>query len=560
MSATRTRLRACRVHRNGPPETDWSPPSSSRVLWPSVEPEVPPPLGLPVVAVRPRVGEHVDPVVPDLHGQRVRVGVRGDGQEAVRAAVAAAPDLSAPDRAGWSCPASAKSAGRAAGRARPVPVASAGAARPAAGCARRCRSPPATRRAGRTRRRRWPAARPSGRCRRRPRPDRARRPRRPGAAAAGGSSTTAASASVIRSSTSRIVAGTGAPAASASATAARPSSSTRPWYSVASSRLRPEGKVLLRSCRSSDRSASAPPARRGGEPGERAGRGELPGGLGDDVVVRRGPPAGEGGQPALVVPDLVQRHRVALEQGGRARPAVEQPADPHPGQQPDAQLDAAGPVHAAQRRVGRPPRPQVLGHPLGVPLVPGDRVGGGEHGEVLVPGRLPDLLDVPDRVLVAVRHVEGVAPGARRPVFGSYHQSGSARSSRSTPKNSACPAISRSASATRRFAASGGTAAIVPAGSTAVNRAPVTLGQSRPRRPPPPPAHRVARPAADLPRPHPGQPPQVPARTPRLTVIGPPPASPARRRPGRPARRGWPPWWRPATPAAPASARRSARP
>ncbi len=56
-------------------------------------PEVLPPLGLPVVAERPRVGEHVDPVVPYLHRQRVRVGVRGDRQETVRTAVATAPDL-----------------------------------------------------------------------------------------------------------------------------------------------------------------------------------------------------------------------------------------------------------------------------------------------------------------------------------------------------------------------------------------------------------------------------------------------------------------------------------
>ncbi len=71
------------------------------------------------------------------------------------------------------------------------------------------------------------------------------------------SSTIAASASVIRSSTSRTVGGTGTSARSASARAARPSSSTSPWYSVASSRLRPDRKVLPRRCRSRDRSASA---------------------------------------------------------------------------------------------------------------------------------------------------------------------------------------------------------------------------------------------------------------------------------------------------------------
>ncbi len=86
--------------------------------------------------------------------------------------------------------------------------------------------------------------------------------------------------------------------------------------------------------------------------------------------------------------------------------------------------------------------------------------------------------------------------GARRPVFGSNCQSGSAMSSRTTPKNSARPDISRSASATRRFTASGSTAASAPSGSTAVNRTPVTGGRSgsadrRRRR-----LHRVDGPAA----------------------------------------------------------------
>jgi hypothetical protein len=42
----------------------------------------------------------------------------------------------------------------------------------------------------------------------------------------------------------------------------------------------------------------------------------------------------------------------------------------------------------------------VLGDALGVPVVAGQGVGRGQHGEVLVPRRLPDLLDVADRVLV----------------------------------------------------------------------------------------------------------------------------------------------------------------
>ena len=59
-----------------------------------------PPLRLAVVAVRARVDQDVDAVVPDLERQRVGVGVGGDRQEAVRPAVAAAPDLRAVRRAG----------------------------------------------------------------------------------------------------------------------------------------------------------------------------------------------------------------------------------------------------------------------------------------------------------------------------------------------------------------------------------------------------------------------------------------------------------------------------
>src|SRR5690606_20922425 len=118
-----------------------------------------------------------------------------------------------------------------------------------------------------------------------------------------------------------------------------------------------------------------------------------------------------------------------------------------------------------------------------------------------------------------------------------------------------------SASATRRFAASGGTEAIAAAGRTAVNRAPATSGQvgggaDRHRRlrtasPTRPPTSRG--PSRDSRR-------RYQPGLPELAVIVPPPASPARRRPPRPAPRGWPPWWPPATPAAPASLRRSVPP
>ena len=92
------------------------------------------------------------------------------------------------------------------------------------------------------------------------------------------------------------------------------------------------------------------------------------------------------------------------------------------------ELDPAGPVHAGEERVLPPPRPQLVGDCLGVALVAGEPPRGGEHGQVVVPGHLPDLLDVAGDRLVAVVDAEreDVASGARRPVTGSRNQSGSA--------------------------------------------------------------------------------------------------------------------------------------
>ena len=90
-----------------------------------------------------------------------------------------------------------------------------------------------------------------------------------------------------------------------------------------------------------------------GEPGKGAGRREPTGRLGDDVVVGRrargcGRPRGTPGASGSGA-----ARRVVVEEVGHARPVVEQPADPHPAHQPDADLDAAGPVHAGQERVRR---------------------------------------------------------------------------------------------------------------------------------------------------------------------------------------------------------------
>ena len=49
----------------------------------------------------------------------------------------------------------------------------------------------------------------------------------------------------------------------------------------------------------------------------------------------------------------------------------------------------------------------VLGGHLGVSGPAGDGVRGGEHGQMVMAGQLPDLLDRPDRARVAVLDVAG---------------------------------------------------------------------------------------------------------------------------------------------------------
>ena len=102
-----------------------------------------------------------------------------------------------------------------------------------------------------------------------------------------------------------------------------------------------------------------------------------------------------------------------------AGPVVEQAADPGQADQPDAELDAAGPVHARQERVLPPPGAELARHPVRVRLVAGQEPGGGQQREVLQPGDLPDLLDVAGLLLRAVVDPEAVAVrvgrGARSP-------------------------------------------------------------------------------------------------------------------------------------------------
>ncbi len=104
---------------------------------------------------------------------------------------------------------------------------------------------------------------------------------------------------------------------------------------------------------------------------------------------------------------------IVLEQRRGTAPIPKQRADPGPGQQAQAHLDAAHPVHALQEGIGVPPRHEMCRRTVGEPLVAGQPPGARQQRCRLVTGEFPDELDVADRRLVAIRDIEavGVARG-----------------------------------------------------------------------------------------------------------------------------------------------------
>ena len=158
-----------------------------------------------------------------------------------------------------------------------------------------------------------------------------------------------------------------------------------------------------------------PPARGLREIGKGAAGGELACLLGDQVVVRRGAVAAEAGEVLLMMVQLTQEFGVVVEQGRDAGPTVQQAPDPDPGEQPDAELDAAGPMDAGEERVAPPPGAQLRGREVRVARVGGQEIGGGQHGELVVARRLPDVFDGADLADVATVDVERVGGVGRAP-------------------------------------------------------------------------------------------------------------------------------------------------
>ena len=88
-----SRAFAWRSHRNGPPSAGLAPAVELDCVVRDRRAEVRTPRGLAVVAVRTRIGQHVHAAVADLYGKSVGMGMRGDAEVSVRAAITTAPDL-----------------------------------------------------------------------------------------------------------------------------------------------------------------------------------------------------------------------------------------------------------------------------------------------------------------------------------------------------------------------------------------------------------------------------------------------------------------------------------
>ena len=156
------------------------------------------------------------------------------------------------------------------------------------------------------------------------------------------------------------------------------------------------------------------PASTLGEPVEGKRRHQEAGGLGDHVVVGRRPPAAEGCEILLVPPDLSPGRLVTLEELRCLVPSGEQSSCPDPGDQPEAGLDPARPVHAGEERILSPPRAEVQSRTIRVALIAGEREGCCEDRHVMHARQFPNLLHVPGDILGAVVDLEAVVE-LRRP-------------------------------------------------------------------------------------------------------------------------------------------------
>src|SRR5688572_7968093 len=111
--------------------------------------------------------------------------------------------------------------------------------------------------------------------------------------------------------------------------------------------------------------------------------------------------------------NLAYRIVIVLEKVTHLGPLVKQAAYPGPGNQPNSGLDTACPVHSRQKWVGSPPGTQLFRGRIRVMLLLRQPPCARQNGQVMVPGHLPDLLNVAGLRLVAMMDAEG-EPVVRR--------------------------------------------------------------------------------------------------------------------------------------------------
>ena len=352
-SAPSTTASACSAHMNGPASCGLVLAVDLDGVVGAGRAEVAPPLGLAVVAVRARVDEELDAVVPHLDRQGVGVAVRRDGEEAVGPAVAAAPDLG--PLAAVTC------AGGAGRRRRNARGATCGRSVPRR---RRAEAPSSGAHA--------PRGAPEATSRRPPRVLAPQASRTAQGSSSGSSSDEGAALVAValprraarwrrgwrrrrrgsgRAAT-RVASASGCPAASASTRADE--------AELGDEAVVVGGELAVDAAREGvggELALQARGTRRGASPRSprTTGRRRPPRAV-------RPPRRSRGCSPTS--PRLrnaarcswcqrswARASRVVLEEVGDARPVVEQPADPHPARQPDAELDPARPVDAGQERV-----------------------------------------------------------------------------------------------------------------------------------------------------------------------------------------------------------------
>ena len=126
---------------------------------------------------------------------------------------------------------------------------------------------------------------------------------------------------------------------------------------------------------------------------------------------------GQLGQKFLMMVKLTKECGIVVEQQADTVPAMQQPADPNPRDQPHAEFDTAGPVNARQKWIVAPPGAKLPGNRLGIDFIAGDEIRRRHDRKLMMARRLPDILHRADLVGAPIVDIESII-GLRRPHSG----------------------------------------------------------------------------------------------------------------------------------------------